>query len=73
MLCDVTVHDVERIVQSVITAYGLRMRLYEVARQTDSWHVMLGPEQGAMRGIVIAAASPHDLRRAVMNALNVEE
>lgn len=71
-LSGVTAHDVERIVQSVLRDYGLRMRLHDVGQLTDSWDVVLARRDGSALHIAVAANSPHGVRRTVMSALKID-
>ena len=71
-LSGVTAHDVERIVQSVLRDYGLRMRIHDVGRLTDSWDIVLDRRDGSALHIAVATSSPHGVRRALMSALKID-
>lgn len=64
--------DIEAIVRSVATQYGVVAKLTGIERLERDWSVELCGEAGTRVRIVVPGGSPHLTRRSVMNALRID-
>jgi hypothetical protein len=64
--------DVERIVCSVLTQYGLDLRLQRVTSLPGGWRIDLRSQKGPVLNVTIHSGSPQAIRCGLMRALNVE-
>ena len=66
--------EVERIVHSVLTDYGVPMTLRSVAARGDVWDVTLAPRGGGQPvRLVIHAGVAHTVRRSLIAALSIND
>jgi hypothetical protein len=67
-----TVRDIESIVRSVLRDYGLGMTLDSVAPHEDGWEIVLRSSPAETVSLTLGPNSPHGLRRALMEALEID-
>jgi hypothetical protein len=68
-------HDVEQIVRSVITHYGVPFKLHTVSAASPdggAWDIALHGSHGAALRFKIFDGTPQAMRHAVLTALEIE-
>jgi hypothetical protein len=68
---NVTVAEIEKIAGSVLRDYGIRLSLQRITTSASGWMVVLG-SLNASDMVVHVHGSPHDIRRCIMSALEID-